>query len=108
LSVRSSTRRIHALTTTTSATANLNHQHARDMHLLKHMLFIFVVFVSGWAPIHIFSVIDQGGTSFDTIYVILAILATLSSLIVILDLFWYNYVLRNYLKQRLLNCLHCN
>jgi hypothetical protein len=108
LSVRSSTRRVHAVATTTCATRNSNHQHARDMHLLKHMLFVFVVSVGGWAPTYIVSLLVQDGTTLYTAYLILQLLAEWSSLIVILDLFWYNHELRKYLIERLLNCLHRN
>ncbi|CAF0953231.1 unnamed protein product [Adineta steineri] len=51
ISVRSSTRRIKALTTTTTITVtNITHQDKRDTYLLKHIVFMFIVFISGWAP----------------------------------------------------------
>ena len=45
--IQSSSRRVHP------ATINLirmTRQHGRDIYLLKHMLFIFIFFVLGWAP----------------------------------------------------------
>jgi hypothetical protein len=108
LSVRSSTRRVHALATTTPPTANPNYKNARDVYLLKHMLFIFVIFVIGWTPVFILSVSNLDETAFYMAYQLLQLLPELSSLIIILDLFWYNHDLRQYLKQRLMNLLHFN
>jgi hypothetical protein len=50
-SVKSSSRRVRTLATTANAPANSNEYSARDIHLLKHMFFIFVVFLLGWTPI---------------------------------------------------------
>ncbi|CAF4024008.1 unnamed protein product, partial [Adineta steineri] len=54
ISVRSSTRRIKALTTTTTTVTNITHQDKRDTYLLKHIVFMFIVFISGWAPVYTF------------------------------------------------------
>jgi hypothetical protein len=107
-SVHSSTRRIHALPPTTSATANINHRNSRDTHLLKHMLFLHFVFISGWGPVYIFSVIDVNGQVALWFYLLLQILPVISSLINIIDLFLYNHELRRYLTNRFLKCLHLN
>lgn len=44
--VRSSSRRIRPA----GNRNNTIQQHSRDIYLLKHMLFIFIVFVAGWFP----------------------------------------------------------
>ncbi|UJR20633.1 hypothetical protein I4U23_023758 [Adineta vaga] len=103
--VASSTRRVQALSTTTSNHANSNHQHARDMHLLKHIIFIFIVFIVGWGPIYTLSVIAPDSNRYYTLYLVLQLLPALSSLIVILDLFMYNRDLRHYLKQKIMKYL---
>jgi hypothetical protein len=108
LKARSSTRHVQALTTSMPSAANSNHQNARDIHLLKHILLIFTVFVGGWTPVYIHSVTTPDETSHYIIYSVLQLLPILSSLIIILDLFWYNHDLRQYLKERLLSFLHLN
>ncbi len=93
---------------TTANIANTNRQHARDIYLLKHILFIFIVFVIGWAPIYILIAADQNGDVPTWVYLLLELLPVLSVAIDIIDLFMYNHDLRQYLKERLLYCLHFN
>jgi hypothetical protein len=107
--VRSSTRRVHVEATgTMSSVVNTNLQHARDMYLLKHMVFIFIVFIIGWAPIYIVSVINFSGGLPMWVYLLLEMLPVFSSFINILDLFMYNHDLRQYLKEQIFKCLHLN
>jgi hypothetical protein len=111
LFVRSSTRRVHATEVfSTTSVANNNLQQARDMHLLKHMVFIFIVFLIGWAPVYFQSVIDfTGGIPTSTwVYYLLEMLPVFTSFINILDLFIYNYELRKYFKEQIFKCLHLN
>ena len=76
-----------------------NRQHARDMHLLKHMLFIFIVFLIGWTPIYAISVVDLNGGIPYWVYLLLQLLPVLSSLVNVVDLFLYNHDLRQYLNE---------
>lgn len=69
------------------------------------MLFIFVVFVIEWTPIYIISILVFDTTTFYLPYFVLQLLPECSSLIIILDLFWYNHDLRNYIKGRILHCI---
>ncbi|UJR20516.1 hypothetical protein I4U23_023644 [Adineta vaga] len=71
----------------------------RDIHLLKHMIIIFVIFVVGWAPIYVLLCIDYGQNMAPIIYRGLSILPALSLLINILDLFLFNHSLRQYFYQ---------
>ncbi len=107
-SVRSSTRRVHALATITSVAARTNHRNARDIYLLKHMFFVFVVFVLGWTPIYFLALFNLYETV--TLWVIqfLQILPVISSLVIVLDLFFYNRDLRQDLKERLMKFFHLN
>jgi len=109
--VRSSTRRVHAAATATkSSVANTNLQHARDMYLVKHMVFIFIVFLIGWAPIYILAVIRfsfSGGLP-TGVYLLLQMLPVFSTLTNIVDLFIYNHDLRQYFKEQIFKCLHLN
>ena len=72
------------------------------------MLFIFIVFVSGWTPVYIISMINQDATTLSKVFLYLQLLPELSSLILILDLFWYNHDLREYLTNALLKYLRLN
>jgi hypothetical protein len=101
--VRSSTRRVHAAATTMHAATHSKQQNARDVYLLKHMLFIFVIFIIGWAPIYIFAVIDTNIYLPYWVYSLLQTFPVFSLLIDIVDLFLYNHDLRQYLKERCLN-----
>ena len=72
------------------------------------MLFVFITFMVGWTPVYILSVTSTDETKFYWIYLYIQLLPELSSFILILDLFWYNHDLRQYLKNKLLKCLHSN
>jgi hypothetical protein len=107
--VRSSTRRVHATATApTSSVVKTNLQHARDMYLLKHMVFIFIVFLIGWTPIYIESAIDFSRGASSWLFLLLQMLPVFSTLINILDLFMYNHDLRQYLKEQIIKCLRLN
>ncbi|UJR19681.1 hypothetical protein I4U23_022815 [Adineta vaga] len=101
INVRSSTRRVHAETTATSVTNKSRQHNTRDVRLLKHMLFIFVVFISGWSPFFILSTISINAPEW--INSLLQMLPVFSLLINIVDLFLYNHDLRQYLKGRFWN-----
>ncbi len=103
LNVHSSSRRVHTTTLPSPAAIDRGQQNARDIHLLKHMLFMFVVFIMGWAPIYTFFVIIQNPFSYYLLYALFEILPTLSLIIDILDLFLYNHDIRQYYKARLFN-----
>ncbi len=108
-SVRASTRRIQDLATMTSAAANSMHQqHTRDMYLLKHIVFMFIVFVSGWAPVYITQVVNPSLDQAAWFALLLRILPVFSSFINMVDLFFYNRELRQYIKEKLMKCLHLN
>ena len=100
LRVRSSTRRVHAVTMPWPTTLNPVLHHTRDARLLKHMLFNFTIFILGWTPIYVLAVFDTAQTVSPMIYELLRSLPILSSLVNVLDLFWYNHDIRKYLKQR--------
>ncbi|UJR17387.1 hypothetical protein I4U23_004282 [Adineta vaga] len=107
-SVHSSTRRVQTLPSSTSAISSVNHGRARDIYLVKHMLFMFVVFIAGWGPIYMYSAIVGIQDINSSIIITLQILPVSSSFINIVDLFMYNHDLRRYLTERLLKYLHLN
>lgn len=91
---RRSTRRIQA--NTASRRILLNN---RDIRLLKHMIIMFAVFLSGWAPIYVFICIDVDGKALPIVYRSLSILPALSLVANIIDLFLFNHQLRTYFRQ---------
>jgi hypothetical protein len=93
---------------TTPAATSSTHQHTRDIHLLKHIVFILIVFISGWAPVYIFSVINPSAVSFSLASLLLELLPVLSSFIMMVDLFLYNHELRHYLKEKIWKCFNLN
>ena len=72
----------------------------RDIYLLRHMVMMFCLFVSGWAPMGIQSIVGY----FTKISSLVDMLITFwyQSVLVLgmLDLFLYNHELRGYLGQR--------
>ncbi|CAF0855901.1 unnamed protein product [Adineta steineri] len=89
MSVRSSTRRINALATTTTKTSvtNTTHQDKRDIYLLKHIVFMFIVFISGWAPVYtVFIVVDFANPIGLWLTLLLQFLPALSLLITLIYL----------------------
>jgi hypothetical protein len=108
VSVKSSTRRLRALATTTNSLSNSNNHSARDIHLLKHMFFIFVVFMLGWIPISTVRLFPLNDERSLTISQYLVFLPVISSIITVLDLFLYNRDLTQYLKEKILNRFHIN
>jgi hypothetical protein len=76
----------------------------RDIYLLRHAIFMFAMFIIGWTPIFSLVAIDYHGHVIPLVYTILEILAAISSLCCMLDLFFYNHELRQYLKNKLFQC----
>lgn len=92
---RRSTRRVHSNDEQRSGIVVLSQ---RDTHLLKHMIFMFVIFFCGWVPLYIIAVINWNGTAIPyVLHHVLTILPTLSLLFDVVNLFVYNHELRRYL-----------
>jgi hypothetical protein len=73
---------------------------SRDVCLLKHMLFLHIVFVFGWVPISFLSIIEVYTKVSMELHLLLRLLPPSSLLINILDLFFYNRELRQYFKEQ--------
>ena len=82
-----------------------NHRNTRDIYLLKHMFFIFIVFIIGWTPVYIFQWTDADQYISSWLDQLFQMLPVISTLIIVLDLFFYNHDLRQYLKEKLLKIL---
>ncbi|CAF1108720.1 unnamed protein product [Adineta steineri] len=100
--VRSSTNRVQ--TSLENAKNNAQqHQHLsrRDLHLLRHMIVMFCIFIAGWSPIYICAAIGSAISITSTIASVFIILAELSLLIDISNLFLYNHELRRYYREKI-------
>ncbi|CAF1284384.1 unnamed protein product [Adineta steineri] len=100
--VRSSTNRIQtSLEDAKNNAHQRQHLSRRDLHLLRHMIVMFCIFVAGWSPIYICSAISSVTSITSTIEFILIILSELSLLAVISNLFLYNHELRRYFQEKI-------
>ncbi|CAF1191822.1 unnamed protein product [Adineta steineri] len=102
--VRSSTNRIQtSLENAKNNQQQHQHQHLsrRDLHLLRHMIVMFCIFVVGWSPINLYSVFVNVGSITSTIVSIFILLGDLSLLIDISNLFLYNHELRRYFREKI-------
>ena len=105
--VRSSTRRIqpHSQTTQTGDTNMARPKLSRrDIHLLRHMIFIVGLFVIGWGFVNNVDIVNAYRQYDGNLTTIAVIFSQLSSLSTIIDLFLYNRELRQYLWDRLKAC----
>ncbi|UJR12297.1 hypothetical protein I4U23_017008 [Adineta vaga] len=102
--VRSSSRRVHEITVVVTSITNTNHQqHRRDIKLLKHIIFLFIVFILGWGPLYIVLALTDLILP-DWLYSVLQIPPTFATIIQVVDLFIYNHEVRQYWKERINRC----
>lgn len=101
--VRSSTRRIQPQ----AGPANVQQKklNQRDMVLLRHMGLMFFVFIGGWAPVFLISVISDYVFVHSIIDSSFTVWCELALLFDIIDLYLYNHELRKYLKDLCQRCI---
>ena len=102
--VRSSTRRIqpHSQNAQTGGTNMARPKLSRrDIHLLRHMIFIVGLFVIGWGFVNNVGVVNAYRQYDANLTTIAALFSQLSSLSIIIDLFLYNREIHQYLWDRL-------
>ncbi len=106
--VTASSRRVHAISTNPNggAVARPSHQNARDIFLLKHIAFIFIVFIVGWSPVYILQIIESNAYAPAWLLKTFQVLPVLATIIILLDLFFYNRELRQYIKEKFLKIFH--
>lgn len=76
----------------------------RDIRLLLHTIFMFSMFILGWGPIFTVLAIDYQSKVPPFVYTLLIILAEISFLCDIINLFYYNQTLRDYLRNLIYHC----
>ncbi|UJR18883.1 hypothetical protein I4U23_022011 [Adineta vaga] len=104
--VRSSSRRVHEITVVVTSITSKNHQqHRRDIKLLKHIIFLFIVFILGWGSLYIVLALP-GLILPNWLYNVLQIPPTFTITIQIVDLFIYNHEVRQYWKDRINRCFN--
>jgi hypothetical protein len=107
VTVRSSSRRIQPASSTTELNPSQTHGsqfNRRDIHLLRHMIFMITVFVGGWAPLYTLLAIQDQFTIDPVLSSSFTILCQAALLCDIIDLYLYNHELRAYFKD-LLKCV---
>lgn len=109
LFVKSSSRRVHPIPEE-SSTNQRNDQPPRltrrDIHLLRHMIFMFLVYIIGWGPISIIPIISRYMSVSAVISRAVSFLAELSLLCDIIDLYLYSHDLREYFRRKILDVFH--
>ncbi|CAF1386008.1 unnamed protein product [Adineta steineri] len=131
LHVRSSTRRVQPHTMSTTTNGVMMNQKTRvgrrEIALLRHMIFIFSIFLIGWSPIYLVNVINQFITvttipygRWSPIYLVNVInqfitvatipngssilLCEVALISLIINLFMCNHQLRQYLSNKIRVC----
>jgi hypothetical protein len=95
-----STRRIHTINEDRAPAVTLR---PRDARLLKHMIFMVVVFLSTWGPIYTIMAVNLSllGNAFSPLGLqILLTMPSVGILINVVDLFLYNHELRKYFTNK--------
>lgn len=95
--VRRSSARIQSITSANLVPPSLSVSR-RDLHLARHMVLMFCIFVGGWSP-HFIHMITSPTLEFrTTIFDLFLFIAEFSLSFNILNLFLYNHELRKYLR----------
>jgi hypothetical protein len=95
---RSSSRRV-APSNAANHTSLVNN---RDIRVTKRMHILLALFLLGWSPVYILFTIQN---SYSMWVEYLKLLAELSLLGEIINLFMYNYKVSSYLKDKILHCI---
>lgn len=74
----------------------------RDLHLIRHMIFMFCLFIVGWSPVCIHSIVAGVVDYHDTTLLVLALVAEVSLFCCVMNLYLYNHDLRVHLKNQVL------
>ena len=105
--VRTSANRIHvseSSTATSSVTVQSQKISRREIALIKHMAYMFWVFVIGWSPVYITSIVGLFTIVDSLVYHLTVILCEASVLTIVLTLFKINRDLRQYLWDKIRFC----
>lgn len=108
INVRSSSRRVQPLPSTITDNNSNNGTQTkisrRDVHLLRHMLAMLIIFVGGWAPLYVLFAVQNQFSVNTTISACFTIWCQIALLCDIIDLYLYNHEVRNYLITSFCRC----
>ncbi|CAF1522392.1 unnamed protein product [Adineta steineri] len=104
--VRASSRRVHTVAASISGSSTTECLSSRDILLLKHMVFVFIVYLTGWSPVYISAAAGVTNGMPAWLFYLLQLPAGVSFMILLLDLLWYNHEVRQYLKEKFVRWLH--
>ena len=76
----------------------------RDVGLLRHSAIVLVIFVIGWAPLIVISIVEYYMQIVTLLISIFEVIFQLALLLGIIDLFLYNHKVRKYLIGRCTSC----
>lgn len=77
----------------------------RDLYLLRHMIFMFGIFVGSWGPVFVLPIIDHFNPVHHLLFEISDLWCEIGLFINMADLFLYNYKVRTYLMSICARCL---
>ncbi|CAF3598023.1 unnamed protein product [Adineta steineri] len=104
--VRASSRRVHTVAASISGSSTTECLSSRDILLLKHMVFVFIVYLTGWSPVYIAAAAGVTNGMPAWLFYLLELPAGVSYMVLLLDLLWYNHEVRQYLKEKFVRWLH--
>ncbi len=86
--------------------SNRNHIHhrlrisRREIRLLKHIIYMFLMFVIGWGPFYTSMIFGHSMENSSFVYGFLCVWAQISLVCLIINMFIYNNVLRKYVVTK--------
>ncbi|CAF1126739.1 unnamed protein product [Adineta ricciae] len=111
--VRSSVRRVQP-NIATAWTSGFNREQQqlpkisrREIALLRQMVFMFIMFVTGWSAVLIVNIIIQVKSISAILVFISMLLGELCAIGIIIDLYVYNHELRKFLYNKFQLCFKC-
>jgi hypothetical protein len=106
--VRSSARRVHidAFSAFTNVTVSGNRKRIsrREMALLRQMAMTFVIFIGGWSPIYIVTILGSVGYVHPLIYQTMILVCQIAVLSILFNLIKINRDLREFIVKKLRLC----
>jgi hypothetical protein len=108
VNVRSSSRRVEGLPSLGTENNADNARQAkfsrRDIHLLRHMVLMFCIFVGGWTPLYVLFAIQNQFLVNPIVSACFTIWCQLALLCDIIDLYLYNHEVTDYLRTTFFRC----
>jgi hypothetical protein len=101
--VRASTRRVHPQISNTGSSGGNNRQPKitrREILLLRNMIFMFCLFITGWAPVYTLIIVSQYIRFSSLVIRYLAIVDEMAIFGIIINFFLCNHEIKEYLTNK--------